>query len=189
MVPLPDEVRRSHHYSMHVKCLSQQFKRVTKDFFCSIILLFLSHIKLQTVWLINAEQLWWESRILQEFCRPESSERRGIPMSRWKLSVFPCILTLWLSLHIPPLGELVLKKQGFPDDSVGIEPACNAGGPGSIPGSGRYAREEKGYPLQDSLGFPCGSAGKTWVWFLGWEEALEKGKASPVFFPGASPWT
>ena len=51
VVPLPDEVRRSHRYSMHVKCLSQQFKRVTKDFFCSIISLLLSHIKLQTVWL------------------------------------------------------------------------------------------------------------------------------------------
>ena len=34
--------------------------------------------------------------------------------------------------------------------SVGKESICNAGDPGSIPGSGRYAREWIGYPLQDS---------------------------------------
>ena len=36
---------------------------------------------------------------------------------------------------------------GFPDSSVGKESACNAGDPGSIPGSGRSAGEGKGYPL------------------------------------------
>ena len=49
--------------------------------------------------------------------------------------------------------------QGFPDSSVGKESACNAGDPGSIPGSGRSAGEGIGYPLQVFLGFPCGSAG------------------------------
>ena len=39
---------------------------------------------------------------------------------------------------------------GFPDSSVGKESACNAGDPGSIPGSGRSAGEEIGYPLQYS---------------------------------------
>ena len=34
--------------------------------------------------------------------------------------------------------------------SVGKESACNAGDPGSIPGSGRFAGEGIGYPLQDS---------------------------------------
>ena len=37
---------------------------------------------------------------------------------------------------------------GFPDSSVGTESACNAGDPGSIPGSGRSAGEGIGYPLQ-----------------------------------------
>ena len=37
--------------------------------------------------------------------------------------------------------------QGFPDSSVGKESACNAGDPGSIPGSGRSAGEGIGYPL------------------------------------------
>ena len=39
---------------------------------------------------------------------------------------------------------------GFPHSSVGKESACNAEDPGSIPGSGRSAREGIGYPLQYS---------------------------------------
>ena len=39
---------------------------------------------------------------------------------------------------------------GIPDSSVGKESACNAGNPGSIPGSGRSPREGIGYPLQNS---------------------------------------
>ena len=39
---------------------------------------------------------------------------------------------------------------GFPHSSVGKESACNAGDPGSIPGSGRSPREGIGYPLQYS---------------------------------------
>ena len=39
---------------------------------------------------------------------------------------------------------------GFPDSSAGKESACNAGDPGSIPGSGRSSGEGIGYPLQYS---------------------------------------
>ena len=39
---------------------------------------------------------------------------------------------------------------GFLDSSVGKEPACNAGDPGLIPGSGRSPGEGIGYPLQYS---------------------------------------
>ena len=51
---------------------------------------------------------------------------------------------------------------GFPHSSVGKESTCNAGDPGSIPGLGRSAEEEIGYPLQLTvfLGFPCDSGGK-----------------------------
>ena len=38
----------------------------------------------------------------------------------------------------------------FPDSSVGKESTCNAGDPGSIPGSGRSPGEGIGYPLQYS---------------------------------------
>ena len=39
---------------------------------------------------------------------------------------------------------------GFPNSSAGKESACNAGGPGLIPGLGRSSGEGIGYPLQYS---------------------------------------
>ena len=42
------------------------------------------------------------------------------------------------------------KFSGFPGGSVGKESTCNAGDPGSIPGSRRSPGEGKGYPLQCS---------------------------------------
>ena len=41
-------------------------------------------------------------------------------------------------------------QKSFPDSSVGKESACNAGDPGSIPGSGRSPGEGNGNPLQYS---------------------------------------
>ena len=41
----------------------------------------------------------------------------------------------------------------FPGSSIGKESACNAGDPGSIPGSGRSPGEGIGYPLQYSWAF------------------------------------
>ena len=75
--------------------------------------------------------------------------------------------------------------ESFPDSSVGKEFTCNAGDPGSIPGSGRIAREGIGYPLQYSwislvaqlMKNPPGMP-ETWVQSLGWEDPLEKGKAT-----------
>ena len=43
-----------------------------------------------------------------------------------------------------------LSLLGFPGDSAGKESACNAGDPGSIPGSGRSPATGIGYPLQYS---------------------------------------
>ena len=45
---------------------------------------------------------------------------------------------------------MLLSGEGFPGGSVGKESPCNAGDPGSIPGSGRSPGEENGNPLQDS---------------------------------------
>ena len=39
---------------------------------------------------------------------------------------------------------------GFPHSSAAKESACNAGDPGSIPGSGKSTGEEIGYPVQYS---------------------------------------
>ena len=41
-----------------------------------------------------------------------------------------------------------LEGMGFPSGSAGQQPACHAGDPGSIPGSGRSPGERMGYPLQ-----------------------------------------
>ena len=76
--------------------------------------------------------------------------------------------------------------QGFPDSSVGKESACNAGDPSSIPGSGRSAGEGIGYSLQYSWASLVAQLVKnppamqeTWDRSLGWEDPLEKGKATP----------
>ena len=75
--------------------------------------------------------------------------------------------------------------QCFPGSSVGKESACNAGGPGLIPGSGRSAGEGIGYPLQYSWASLVAQLIKnlpamweTWIRSLGWEDPLEKGKAT-----------
>ena len=69
--------------------------------------------------------------------------------------------------------------------SAGKESTCNAGDPGSTPGSGRSPEEGIGYPLQYSwaslmatLVKNLPAMQKTWVWSLGWEDPLEKGKAT-----------
>ena len=73
---------------------------------------------------------------------------------------------------------------GFPDRSVSKESACNAGDPGSTPGSERSAGERIGYPLQYSLASLAQLAKtppamqETWVQSLGWEDPLEKGTST-----------
>ena len=74
---------------------------------------------------------------------------------------------------------------GFPCGSAGKESTCNARDPGLIPGSGRSAGEGIGYPLQYSWASLVAKLVKnlpamweTWVQSLGWEELLEKGKAT-----------
>ena len=87
--------------------------------------------------------------------------------------------------------------KGFPSISVGKESACNAGDPGSIPESGRSSGEGIGYPLQCSWAFLVAQLVKnlsamreTWVPFLGWEDPLEKGKAThSSILAWRIPWT
>ena len=78
---------------------------------------------------------------------------------------------------------------------VNKETACNAGDPGSIPGSGRSPGEGIGYPLQYSWASLVTQLVKnppamweTWVWTLGWERL-----PTSVFWPGEfqglyNPW-
>ena len=76
--------------------------------------------------------------------------------------------------------------QGFTaDSSVGKESTCNAGDPNLIPGLGRSTGEGIGYPFQYSWASLVAQLIKnlpamqeTWVHSLGWENPLEKGKAT-----------
>ena len=93
--------------------------------------------------------------------------------------------------------KLTPNAAGFPDSSVGKEPTCNAGDPGLIPGLGGSAGEGIGYPLQYSwvslvaqLVKNVPAMQKTWVRPLGWEDSLEKGKAThSSFLAWRIPWT
>ena len=74
---------------------------------------------------------------------------------------------------------------GFPDSSVGKKSTCNAGNPSLIPGSGRSVGEGIGYPFQYSWASLVAQLVKnlpavqeTWNLSLGWEDPLEKGKAT-----------
>ena len=74
---------------------------------------------------------------------------------------------------------------GFPGSSAGIESSCNARDPNSIPELGRSTGEGIGYPLQDSWAFLVARIVKNlpamqeaWVQSWGWEDPLEKGKAT-----------
>ena len=85
----------------------------------------------------------------------------------------------------------------FPHSSVGKEFTCNAGDPGLIPGSGRSTGEGMGYPLQYSWASLVAQLVKnlpavweTWVLSLGWEDPLEKGKATQSsILAWRIPWT
>ena len=95
------------------------------------------------------------------------------------------------------INTAVLIQPGFPDSSVGKYSTCNARDPGSIPGSGRSPGEGIGYPLQYSLASLVAQLVKnpltmweTWVWFLGWENPLKKGKAThSSILAWRIPWT
>ena len=81
--------------------------------------------------------------------------------------------------------------------SVGKESACNAGDPGSIPGSERSAGEGIGYPPQYSWTSLVAQLVKNppamweiWVLSLDWEDALEKGKTThSSILAWRIPWT
>ena len=84
----------------------------------------------------------------------------------------------WLSYLQPIMFWL-------PSSSVGKEPACNAEDPRSVPRLGKSAGEGTGYSLQYSWASLVAQMVKnppatqeTWVRSLGWEDPLEKGKAT-----------
>ena len=91
----------------------------------------------------------------------------------------------------------IANTVGFPGSSAGKESTCNTGDPGLIPGSERPSGEGLGYPLQYSWASLVTQSIKnlpamleTWVWSLGSEDALEKGKVAHYsILTWRIPWT
>ena len=89
--------------------------------------------------------------------------------------------------------------RGFPGSSTGKESTCNAGDPGSIPGSRSSPGERIGYPLQYSWAsllaqtvknLPAMKCRKIWVQSLDWKDPLDKGKAThSSILAWRIPWT
>ena len=79
----------------------------------------------------------------------------------------------------------MMSKRGSPCGSAGKESTCNLGDLDSIPRLGRSPGEGNGYPLQYSGASLVAEMVKnlpakreTWVQSLGWDDPLEKGKAT-----------
>ena len=80
---------------------------------------------------------------------------------------------------------------------VGKESTCNTENSNLIPGSGRLLGEGMGYPLQYSwvslvtqVVKNLSAMWETWIQYLGWEDALEKEKAThSIILAWRIPWT
>ena len=102
----------------------------------------------------------------------------------------PVNMSIWLNIL-----QYSISK-GFLDSLAGKESACNAGDPGSIPGSRSSPGEGIGYLLQYSWAslvaetiilLQCGRPGfDPWVGKIPWRKAWQP---TPVFLLGESPWT
>ena len=122
---------------------------------------------------------------------------------RWKLQYIKRIKLLWMSWYdsnflkgkskvlnsrydvMWPWCKIYRLIIGFPGSSDGEESTCNAGDPSSTPGSGRSTGKRDNLPIPVLLGFSWAQLVKnlpamreTWVQSLGWEDPLEKGKAT-----------
>ena len=117
-------------------------------------------------------------------------------------------LTLTCSCSLPALYQFVSIRSwesrcietlfhGVVNSLVGKESACSAGDPSWIPGSERSAGEGIGYPLQcfraslvAQLVKNLLAVWETWVRSLGWEDPLEKEKATHSrILTWRIPWT
>ena len=97
----------------------------------------------------------------------------------------------------PPCVLLYRNPWGSSGTSVGKESTCNAGDSGSILELGRVPGEGISYPLQYSWASLVAqmvnnlpAMQETWVWSLGWEDPLEKEKAThSSILAWRIPWT
>ena len=116
---------------------------------------------MQETWVLS---LGWEDTLEESMATHSSILAWRIPMDReaWWVTVHEVSkswtrLNNWAHMHTdmwdPNITVINITKlvQGFPGGSDGKVSVCNAGDPGSIPGSGRSPGEGNGYPLQYSF--------------------------------------
>ena len=123
--------------------------------------------------------------ILPSFSPLSSSPPPPIPLPFFNL-LFILFQPSGLCRFSPhPILKLLPLLLDFPDSSISKESACNAGRPSLIPGLGKSSGEWIGYSLQYSWASLVTQPVKnppamweTWVPSLGWEDPLEKGKAT-----------
>ena len=99
--------------------------------------------------------------------------------------LFCCIMKKQYYITVSSYSVVTNISNGFPDISVGKESTCRAGDPSLIPGLGRSSGEGIGYWFQNSWASLVVQLVKnppamreTWIQFQGWEDPLEKGKAT-----------
>ena len=108
-----------------------------------------------------------------------------------------CCLIAFGILNVLKSLVLIPHTLGFLGSSAGKESSCNAGDPSLIPGLGSSPGERIGCPLEYSgaslvaqLVRSLPPTGETWVLSLGWEDPLEKGKATHCsILVWRMPWT
>ena len=132
---------------------------------------------------------------LEDFCCYTSCLLRPQKILKFPVSSVgkECACNAGDSVSLPGLGRSSRERDrlptpvflGFPCCSDGKKSTCNVGDLGSIPGLWGSPGEGKGYPLQYSWASLVAQLVKnppamreTWVWSLGWEDPLEKGKAT-----------
>ena len=110
--------------------------------------------------------------------------------------IFQARVPQWVAIAFSLIGYTPIQNKCLPDGWV-FKESCNAGDPGSIPGSGRSPGERISYPLQYSGASLVAQLVKnppemweTKVRSLGWEDSLEKGKAThSSILAWRIPWT
>ena len=122
-------------------------------------------------------------------CAAASSKGTGFVNSHWSIVALQCLVSF--------CGTATWLRYGFPSSTAGKESASNAGDPDSIPGLGRSPGEGIGYPLQYTWASQVvqllenpPAMWEIWVRSLGWEDALEQGKAThSSMLAWRIPWT
>ena len=111
------------------------------------------------------------------------------------LSIQPSTVSASVKFSSWPQCRMHLQE-GFNGSSASNESTCNAGDPGSIPGSGRSTGEGRSYLLQCSSSLVAQLAKnlpamrETWVQSLCWKDPLEEGKAThSSILAWRIPWT